>query len=215
MNTDSVLLRVRAANPFPELGASVGDDELFERITAVRPEVRRRLRRPLVVFAVALVAVAVLASTAFAISEWLGGDVVKPDVTLAEYTQAQGELQLPPGYRWPVLHVQQNSVTTRGGGGSYAVLIAQNRWECYWAAAIGNGDVVAGKRAQAELESLLRNNVVVAPAGASENWAPPVAPGHPYAAFADDGGYEWKRRMYALAAAGHPQRLVGSCRANR
>ena len=215
MNTNSIMLRLRAANPFPDVSASAADEELFERITTHRPETRRRLRRPVVVFAVAFIAVAVLASTALAISQWIGGDVVKPDVTETEYRQAQDELTLPPGYNWPNLHVDPNSVTTRGGGGGHAVAIAQTAWECYWAAAIRNGDAAAGARAHSQLASLLRNNVIVAPSGASENWAPPVTPGHPYAVYADDGGYQWKQQTYELAAAGHPQRLRESCRANR
>lgn len=215
MNTDSILLRLRAANPFPDVAASPADEELFERITALRSDTRRSFHRPLVVFGVAFIAVAVLASTAFAISQWIGGDVVKPDVTKTEYLQAQHELPLPPGETWPELHVDPNSVTTRGGGGGYAVAIAQNRWECYWVAAIRSGDLDQQARARAQVESLLRNNVRVAPAGASENWAPPVVPNHPYATFADDGGYQWKQQAYALAASGHPQRLIQSCRANR
>jgi hypothetical protein len=203
MTSESVLDRLRAANPFPD-----------ERVTPVL-QPARRFGRPLVVLAVAFVAVAVLASTAFAISQWIGGDVVKPDVTKAEYRQAQRALTLPPGYEWPVLQVAPNSVTTRGGGGGFAVLIAQNRWECYWADAIRRGDGAAEQQGRTEVEELLRHNVVVAPAGASENWSPPAVPNHPYATFADDGGFEWKQQMYALAAAGQPQRLMQSCRANR
>jgi hypothetical protein len=202
MKTDSVLLRLRAANPFP-------DPPVETRFA------RRTYRRPVVVFAVALIAVAALASTAFAISQWIGGDVVKPDVTKAEYRAAQHELTLPPGAGWPVLRVDPNSVTNRGGGGGRAVAIAQNAWECYWVGAIRRGDTAAQANAHAQLENLLRNNVIVAPAGASENWSPPNPANHPYAVFAPDGGYEWVRETYALAAAGHPQRLADSCRANR
>jgi len=217
MNTDSTLLRLREANPFPDGHEAVADDELFERITALRraPQSRRRgLRRPLVAVAVGLIAVAVLASTAFAISQWLGGDVVKPDVTRAEYREAQRELALPPGATWPVLHVAPSTVTSRGGGGGFAVAIAQNRWECYWVRTIREGDRAAGVRAQAQLESLLHGNVIVAPAGASENWSPPADSSHPQAVYARDGGYEWVRDTYALAAAGHPQRLAQRCVAN-
>jgi hypothetical protein len=202
MKNDALLLRLRAANPFPDALPDV------ERARAA-------YRRPLVVLAVAFFAVAALASTAFAISQWIGGGVVKPDVTKMEYEDAQQELALPPGDSWPLLRIPSNSVTTRGGGAGYAVLIAQNRWECAWVDSIRRGDAPGERRAQAAVEGLLRNNVVVAPAGASENWAPAVVPNHPYATFADDGGYEWKQQMYALAAAGHPQRLAQSCRANK
>lgn len=214
MNNDAIMLRLREANPFPD-SVLDANESLFVQITALRRDARRGYRRPLLVFAIAFVAVAVLASTAFAISQWLDGDVVKPDVTKTEYVQAQHELTLPPGFTWPDIKFDPNSVTTRGGGGGYAVAIAQNRWECYWAAAIRRGDTAEQARAHSQVASLLRNNVRVAPAGASENWAPPVTPGHPYATYADDGGYQWKQRVYALAAAGHPQLLIQSCRANR
>jgi hypothetical protein len=216
MTTESALLRLRAANPFPEVTTSE-DDDLFARITALQPAprlVRRTYRRPLVVVAVTLLAVAVLASTAFAISQWIGGDVVKPNVTLEEYRHAQRVLPMPPGFTWPVLHVDPNSVTTRGGGGGHAVAIAQNAWECYWVQSIRRGDARAQTRTQTELDDLMRNNVFVAPAGAPEGWIPTNPPNRPYAVFADDGGYEWVRETYALAAAGHPKRLAETCAAN-
>jgi hypothetical protein len=217
MKHDSVLLRLRAANPFPAVpSADAGD--LFERITA-RPrhtrDQRRRSRRPIVVLAAALLAVAVLASTAFAISQWLGGDVVKPHVTLAEYRDAQRDLKLPPGYRWPMLNVDPESVTTRGGGGGYAVLNAEIAWDCYWVDAIRRGDVDAQARAHAQLDNLIRNNMLVAPVGAPEGWIPLDPPKRPFAVFAHDGGYEWLQQTVALAAAGHPQRLAQRCVANR
>ena len=86
-------------------------------------------------------------------------------------------------------------------------------WECYWVDAIRNGDEQAQQQSHAELTSLLRDHVVIAPPGASENWAPT---GHafPVAAFADDGGYQYKQTMYADAADGRPKLLIQSCRAN-
>jgi hypothetical protein len=216
MKTDTAMRRLAAANPYPD-GATAPSDELFAQITTQRAPAessRKSYRRSLVVAVAALVAVAVLASTAFAISQWIGGDVVKPDVTKAEYREAQQELALPPGVTWPTLHVDPNTVTSRGGGGGFAVAIAQNAWECYWVRAIRGGDATAAARARVQAERLLRDNVIVAPAGASENWSPPVTPNHPYAVYADDGGYGWVHDTYALAAAGQPQRLVQRCAAN-
>jgi hypothetical protein len=219
MTRDSALLRLRAANPVPHpVAGSSNGEHLFERITALEqrtPLRRRTYRRPLLVFVVAIAAVAVLASAAFAISQWLGGDVVKPNVTLAEYRAAQKELQLPPGAAWPGLRVDPNSVTTRGGGGGYAVVQAEVAWDCYWVDAIRRHDLAGQIRARARVESLLRDNVLVAPVGASENWSPANPPQHPYAVFAHDGGYEWLRETYALAAAGHPARLAQRCAANQ
>jgi hypothetical protein len=216
MSANATILRLRRANPVPT-APEVDGAELFDRITASQPDARLRMdsphRRRALVFVLALLVVALLASTAFAISGWLG-DAVKPDVTQQEYRAAQSELTLPPGYTWPALHLEQNSVTSRGAGGGHAVGVAQNAWECYWVRAIRNGDKAAQTRAHDRLEALLANNVVVAPVGASENWAPPSPPDHPFAVFAPDGGLQWVRATYALAAAGHPQRLIDSCRAN-
>jgi hypothetical protein len=217
MKIDETLLRLRAANPVAHADAADGAEELFARITATRRDgaLRRHgYRRPAVALAVAFIAAAVLASTAFAISQWLGGDVVRPNVTAAEYRAAQRQLPLPPGVTWPALRVVPNSVTTRGGGGGHAVVIAQNAWECYWVQAIGRRDAAAQARAHAMVEDLLRNRTLVAPVGAPEDWVPPNPPTGPYAVYAHDGGYEWVQQTYALAAAGQPARLAQRCRAN-
>jgi hypothetical protein len=216
MKNDPTLAYLRRMNPVPE-AASVDGAELFDRITSLpqaeRPVARRAShRRRLALVAVALVVMALLATTAFAISGWFG-DVVKPPVTKQEYRNAQDVLALPPGATWPKLNVDPNSVTSRGGGGAYAVMIAMGSWECYWVDAIKSGDQQGQQQAHAELDSLLADHAVIAPAGASENWAPT---GHPFpvVAFADDGGYQYKQQMYADAAAGEPHDLIQSCRAN-
>jgi hypothetical protein len=216
MKNDSTLAYVRRLNPVPE-AASVDGAELFERITSLprdeRPVPRgSAARRRVALVAVGLAVMALLATTALAISGWFGA-VVKPPVTRQEYRNAQDALALPPGATWPDLNVDPNSVTSRGGGGSQAVMIAMGSWECYWVDAIKSGDQQAQRQAHAELSSLLHDHVVIAPAGASENWFPA---GHafPVVAFADDGGYEYKQQMYADAAAGDPKNLVQSCRAN-
>ena len=216
MKNDSTLDYLRRLNPVPQT-ASVDGAELFEQITSLpqdeRPTAGRSPnRRRVALVAVALAATAILATTAFAVANWFG-DVVKPAVTKQEYKTAQSELRLPPGVTWPELNVDPNSVTSRGGGGSSAVMVAMGSWECYWADAIKSSDEQAQQQAHAELNSLFANHVVIAPAGASENWFPT---GHPFpvVAFADDGGYEYKQQMYADAAAGRPKQLFQSCRAN-
>lgn len=222
MTSDTTLSRLRRANPVPQAPTPEAG-ELFDAITALPhdPRLTARLRRSparrrLVIVAVALAVAVVLASTAYAISSWIGvGDVVQPDVTLSEYRAAQHRLTLPPGAAWPVLHLPANSVTGRGAGGGAAVGIARTAWECYWVDAIRNGDVDAQRRAHAELQTLLARNTLEAPAGASENWTPPNPRDVPYEVFANDGGLEWIRATYAAAAAGHPQNLIDSCRANR
>ena len=73
-------------------------------------------------------------------------------MTKQEYKTAQSELTLPPGVTWPELNVDPNSVTSRGGGGSSAVMVAMGSWECYWADAIRSGDEQAQQRAHAELK---------------------------------------------------------------
>jgi hypothetical protein len=215
MKKASTFAYLRRMNPVPE-AASVEGAELFDRITSLareeRQPARRAYRRRVALVAVALFVMALLATTAFAISGFFG-DVVKPPVTRQEYRNAQDALTLPPGATWPDLNLESNSVMSRGGGGSFAVMIAMGSWECYWADAIESGDQEAQQQAHAELSSLLRDHVVVAPEGASENWAPT---GHafPVVAFADDGGYQYKQTMYADAAAGRPHDLIQSCRAN-
>jgi hypothetical protein len=216
MKNDSTLAYLRRLNPVPE-APSVDGADLFDRITSLPREdrfARRRstARRRVALVAVGLVVMALLATTALAISGWFG-DVVKPPVTRQEYRNAQDVLTLPPGATWPDLDLESNSVMSRGGGGSYAVMIAMGSWECYWVDAIRSGDQPAQQESHAQLTSLLHDHAVIAPEGASENWAPT---GHafPVAAFADDGGYQWKEKMYADAAAGRPKELIQSCRAN-
>lgn len=216
MKNDSTFAYLRRLNPVPQ-AASVDGAALFEQITSLpqdeRPTARRSPnRRRVALVAVALAATAILATTAFAVANWFG-DVVKPAVTKQEYKTAQSELTLPPGVTWPELNVDPNSVTSRGGGGSSAVMVAMGSWECYWADAIKSGDEQAQQRAHAALNSLFANHVVIAPAGASENWFPTDHP-FPVVAFADDGGYQYKKNMYADAAAGRPKQLFQSCRAN-
>ena len=226
MSENSTIVRLRRANPVPETPAGEHSD-LFDRITALPqgpPTRERRERRPwrrrrALVLVLAGAIAALVASTALGVglvSEWLGGDLVEPPVTRQEYLAAQKQLVLPPGVAWPPqdLAPDDNSVTTRGAGGGRAVLIAMNAWECYWVDAIRRGDSRAGRRAQHELDGLLERNVVVAPEGAPEDWAPSPLPKVPTATFSHDGGLAWTRRNYTRAAAGDPTGIAQSCRAN-
>jgi hypothetical protein len=215
MKTDSTLLRVRRANPEPVVPI-VDPGDLFTEITALPREKANRslIRRRGLALTVACAVAIVLVSTAYAVSNWVFSDAVGPDVTKAEYLAAQREIELPPGATWPPIRFEPNSVTGRGAGGGHAVLIAQNAWECYWARAIQTGDTRSATRAHRELQSLLAHNILEAPAGAPEDWLPANPPNVPWVAFAHDGGLNWIRQNYALAAAGHPRRLEQSCRAN-
>jgi hypothetical protein len=224
MSTESMMERLRRANPVTD--APAGDHgDLFTRIIALPgdhrlaespPSRRTRPRRRIVAVAIVVGVAALLASTAFAISQLIGGDVVPPPVTQQEYLDAQKQLVLPPGASWPKLIIPEpNSVTNRGGGGGHAVITAMTAWECYWADAIRKGDEAAGQRAHDALDSLLAKHVYEAPVGASENWAPSPMPPTPFLVFAHDGGLQWKRAAYEQAAAGHPGNLIQSCRVNR
>jgi hypothetical protein len=223
MSTRSIMFRLRRANPVPEAPAEDAA-ELFAHITALpadprlegpRRQAPMRRRRALVLAFTTLVLAALLASTAVAVSRWIGGDVVEPPVTRQEYLEAQPQLALPPGVEWPEpAPLQSNSVTTRGAGGGQAVMIAMNAWECYWVRAIRSGDQAAGKRAREELNALLAQNVFEAPLGAPEGWTPTPPPTAPFAVFAHDGGLDWTRTAYEQAAAGDPGDLIDSCRAN-
>jgi hypothetical protein len=215
MTTDPTLDRLRRANRFSP-ASLVDADVLFDRITLAsidhRLRTSRRYRKPMLVFAVALAVVAVLASTALALSGWIG-DIIGPTEVNSEFAKAESKLSLPSGYTWPKFNFPTDSVTSRGAGGSFAVNMAQTAWECYWVQSIRDGDLAGRQRARAVLTDLMTNHIVVAPKGASENWSPPPT-GTPMATYADDGGYQYKQRMYAEAAAGHPQLLAQSCRAN-
>jgi len=221
MKNDITITRLREANPVHETGADSAD-ELFAAIVArpgdPRLEARqsRRLRRGrAATVAIVVGLMALLASTAYAAYQALqDAPIVDPEVTKQEYQRATRQLTLPPGTSWPDWALSRNSVTTQGGGGAHAVVVAQHEWECYWVDAIRTDNDAAGREAHAALRSLLANNIVEAPAGASEGWAPQPAPDRPIVAYAHDGGLQWITDTYALAAAGHPQRLIQSCTAN-
>ena len=214
--TDHTLDRLRAANPVPATTAPAAD-ALFDRIVLAPPDrrlsraPRQHSRRLALVLVAAVVACGVLASGA--ISGWFTHVIAGPTVK-AEYIAAQKQLAMPPGYSWPPIHWPSNSVTSRGAGGAFAVSLDQDAWECYWADAIRSGDVAAQQRAKSALDDLMANHIVIAPAGAPEDYTPPQSSRTPTLAFADDGGYQYKQRMYAAAAAGHPQLLEQSCRNN-
>jgi hypothetical protein len=215
MKTDTTLTRLRAANPVAE-ASTVDKGALFDRIVALPTETARprprRNRRMLVLVAATFVA-AVAASTAYALTHWVFPDVVHAPVSRAEYKRAQTILQLPPGYTWPAIDFRADTMMVRGGGGSMAVSIDQDAWECYWVGAIKRGDTTAATRAQGVLADLMRDRISIAPQGAPENWGPTNAT-FPWLVFADDGGYQFKQRIYAEAAAGKPAALEQSCRAN-
>jgi hypothetical protein len=213
MKTDATLTRLRRANPEP-VAPNVDPGNLFAEITALPQERPSARRRRGLVLAVSFALMVIVASTAYAVSNWVFHSAVEPPVTRREYREAQSRLVLPPGYTWPSMYIPANSVTSPGAGGSHAVLAAQNLWECYWVKAIRTGDAAAQRRSHAMLLSLLQNNMVEAPVGAPEDWIPSNPPSVPFAVFAHDGGLDWIRQTYALAAAGRPQRLEQSCRAN-
>src|SRR5436189_20815 len=65
-----------------------------------RPRLAPPYRRAVLVLAVVVALVAVLASTAPAISNWIGDVIGKKEVD-SEYVAAQSDLRLPPGSSWP------------------------------------------------------------------------------------------------------------------
>jgi hypothetical protein len=214
---DHTLNRLRSGNPFRE-GTAVDADALFERILLGTPDRRldrtpRRRRRPMLLVAIAVVVCGLLASGAYAVSGLFDHIIHGPTVK-AEYVAAQKQLTMPPGYTWPPLNWPANSVTSRGAGGAFAVSNDQDAWECYWVDAIDSGDLAAKRKAHAALDDLMAHHIVIAPAGSPEDYTPPQSSQTPTLAFADDGGYQYKQRMYAEAAAGKPKLLEQSCRAN-
>lgn len=217
MTADTAIARLRAANPAPVGTAAAADAaELFDRITLTRLDPRlgsrpRRSRRPL---AVAIAAVAVLATSAFTFRGLLFGSVVGPSVTRVELRKAESMLQLPPGYSWPAYHFRNDTVMNLGAGGSIAVSFDQTAWECAWADALRRGDTAAAAKAESVLDDLMAHRILVAPKDASENWSPPASTPWPYLVYAGDGGYQYKQRLYAQAAAGNPAGVAQSCKVN-
>lgn len=216
--TNQMMKRLCAANPFLPAPA-LDTDGLFDRIVSAPPDRRldrvpRRYRRPVVVLVAAVVACGLLASAAYAISGWIGGHIIDGPIVQSEYTAAQKLLTMPPGYEWPPLNWPSNSVTSRGAGGAFAVSVDQDAWECYWVDAIHSSDAAAARQAKSALDGLMTNNIVIAPAGSPEDYTPPQSSRTPTLAFAADGGYQYKQRMYSEAAGGKPQLLEQSCRAN-
>jgi hypothetical protein len=214
--TDHAMTRLRAANPLVTASAPAEADSLFDQIVLAPADPRlvrapRRYRRAVVVLVAALIVGGLLVSASIS---GLFGHIIKGPTVRAEYRAAQRQLTLPPGYSWPPLNWPSNSVTSRGAGGAFAVSIDQDAWECYWVDAIHSGEVAAQRRANAALDDLMANHIVIAPQGSPEDYTPPQSSRTPTLAFADDGGYQHKQRMYADAAAGRPQLLEQSCRAN-
>ena len=214
--TDRTLNRLRAANPLP-VAVPVDKDGLFDQIVLACPDrrlvraPRRRYRRTMLVLAVSLVVAGLVVSASVS---GLFGHIITGPTVQAEYSAAQKQLTMPPGYKWPPLNWPSNSVTSRGAGGAFAVTLDQDAWECYWVGAIHSGDVAGQRRSQAALDELMKNHIVIAPAGAPEDYTPTQSSRTPTLAFADDGGYQHKQRMYAQAAAGRPKLLEQSCKAN-
>jgi hypothetical protein len=108
MSTDAALRRLRAANPVPHPVAADAD-ALFEQIVRETPDARllrerRRVRRGALVVAAVVVLAAVLASTAPALSNWIG-DVIGRDEIESEYARATHQLTLPPVVIRPILLV--------------------------------------------------------------------------------------------------------------
>jgi len=219
MTSDPTILRLRRANPVRD-SLPAGEAALFAEITAQPGDprlsaARRPHRRRAAVLVLSVVAAAVLASAAYAVSQWVIDDnVVEPPVTRQEYADAQKVIPLPPGAKWPGFRVDDNSVTTRGGGSGAAVLQAMTAWECYWTDAIRTGDSAAADRSRGMLESFLASNVFEAPSGAPEGWTPSPLPAVPFVVFAHDGGLDHLRGAYRQAAAGDAREIGQYCRAN-
>jgi hypothetical protein len=214
--------RLRAARPAP-VPVEADREALFARVVAApatggaRPA---RRRRRLVLVAAVVLAVALTAGTALAVSGLLGWHtdnvfVSKPREWRKLYREATQDLRLPPGMAWPYRTLPPNSITNRTEPGGMAVGIAQVAWECYWAEAIRANDTRAENSARSALADIVRHHIVVAPPGSPENVAPPVGTTPPFEIYASDGGLGYAKHNYALAAAGDRSGVAQSCRANR
>jgi hypothetical protein len=217
--------RLRNAAPAAP-SQSIDRDVLFAGIVgrpgdpavASRPRLTRSTRRRLTIVLVALAIATLTAATALA-TGFLGWHdettvIDKPQQWQSLYRAATRQLTLPPGETWPHRTLPPNTVTGMSQPGGEAVAISRGSWECYWGKAIRSGDTAAQARAQAALADINANHTLGAPDGASENVAPPDTIKGPYEIFANDGGIQFVRKMYADAAAGRPAMLFQSCRAN-
>ena len=213
--------RLRAARP-PAAPASLDREALFTAITD-RPHERGRRplpRRRTLALAGAVAAVALTAGTAFAYTHHLLGWheethlVTTPRQWRSLYRQATRQLTLPPGVTWPARTLPPHTVTSVREPGGMAVAISRTAWECYWAGAIRHGDAAAQRRARIALADIMAHHTLVAPAGSSENVAPPDGLVGPFEILADDGGIQFVRRMYRQAAAGDGRLITQSCRVN-
>jgi hypothetical protein len=214
--------RLRNARP---AAASLGGrpQELFDAIVAdpreTAPARRVRHRRVLLIACALVAAAVVTAGSAFAFTNLFGWhtdhSLVKSNRVWQQlYVEAQHDLTLPPGIRWPVRTLPPKTVTSRNQPGGTAVGVSQVAWECYWARAIRNRDTAAQARAHAALSNLVAHHVVVAPPGSPENVAPPSWVKPPFEILASDGGFAYMKHMYAEAAAGNGTLIAQSCRAN-
>ncbi len=222
MNHMERLRNAAPAAPSP----AIDRDVLFAGIVArpgdpavaSRPRLTRSTRRRLTIVLVALAIATLTAATALA-TGFLGWHdetaiIDNPQQWQSLYRAATRQLALPPGESWPHRTLAPNTVTGMSQPGGEAVAISRVRWECYWGKAIRSSDTAAQARAQAALADINANHTLVAPNGSSENVAAPDNIKGPYEIFANDGGIQFVRKMYADAAAGRPAMLFQSCRAN-
>jgi len=199
---------------FASIVARPGDPALATRVR--RP---RSTRRKLTIAAIVIAIAALTAGTALA-TGFLGWHdetaiIQKPHRWQALYRAATRKLTLPPGETWPDRTLPPHTITGISQPSGVAVFISQLRWECYWGEAIRSNDGAGQRLAQAALADIVANHVLVAPAGSSENVAPPSnLNGGPFEIYADDGGFQFVKKAYADAAAGKPAMLFQICRIN-
>jgi hypothetical protein len=217
--------RLRHAAPAAP-SAAIDRNMLFASIVArpgdpavaSRPRMTRSTRRRLTIVLVALAIATLTAATALA-TGFLGWHdetaiIDNPHQWESLYLAATRKLTLPPGQTWPHRTLAPNTVTGMSQPGGEAVAISRGRWECYWGKAIRSGDTAAQAQAQAALADINAHHTLVAPAGSSENVAPPDNIKGPFEIFASDGGIQFVTKMYADAAAGRPAMLFQRCRPN-
>jgi hypothetical protein len=198
---------------FAGIVARPGDPAIVARHRLTR-STRHKLTIVLVALAIAGLTVATAVATGFL--DWHDETVIieKPQQWETLYRAATRELTLPPGQSWPHRTLPPNTVTGKSQPGGEAVAFSRMRWECYWGKAIRSGDTAAQASAQAALADINARHTLIAPDGSSENVAPPSNIKGPYEIFANDGGIQFVKKMYADAAAGRPAMLFQSCRAN-
>jgi hypothetical protein len=191
--SDDLMTRLRAADPAPA-EHDANDDALLAQILASdrgAPAPRRRTRRRRVLILVPVAALLV-AGAAFAGLKVVGGGASTANQVRDDYAVVTKSIPLPPGYRWPGLNLEDDSVYGNPAALVYAAGQAECAWWDAWLVARAHGDRTAQ---DAALRGSIHNLAISPrhPEGASEN-----------VGGLDSGTVAYRQRLIRSARADNP-----------